>query len=173
MAELTDYQRWYREVYLHSEHWKNLRIQAFKEWGRHCHRCPATSRLDVHHLRYRNLYDVTVQDLQILCRKCHEREHAQPTAIVFHGLPSEICQQIQRFISNGKPSSKNGRRNQAINRLLKQKEADGTLDPELKIKLLCSRTGKKARMYKALVAQGYKASDILGKSKKKLRSMWK
>lgn len=173
MTELTDHQRWYREVYLFSEHWKNLRIQAFKEWGRHCHRCPATTRLDVHHLRYRRLYDVTVQDLQILCRKCHEREHTPPSEIAFHNLPAEIAQQIQRFITSGKPSSKNGRRNQAINRLLKQKAADGTLDPVLKMNLLCSRSGANARRYKALLAKGYKAAEILSMSKKKQKTLSK
>ena len=65
----------YRE-YLQSQHWRSLRLAAFRTYGRKCHRCPATSRLDVHHLRYRHPWTATVvSDLQILCWRCHAAEH--------------------------------------------------------------------------------------------------
>ncbi len=37
--------------------------------------CGTRKRLDVHHLNYKNIHDVTVDDLQVLCRKCHNKEH--------------------------------------------------------------------------------------------------
>lgn len=171
MTTLTNSQIWYREVYLKSEHWRNLRNQALQAYGRFCAKCRAVSSLDVHHLRYRNIYDVLVTDLQVLCRPCHEKEHKKVPVIVLKNLPKEIADQIHRYISNGKPSGKNGRRNQAINRVIKQKSKDGTLDLELKMKLLCARTGANSRRYKSLLAMGYTAEQIFNLSKKKLRAL--
>jgi hypothetical protein len=34
--------------------------------------------VDVHHLRYGNLYDVSTADLMPLCRRCHDAVHASP-----------------------------------------------------------------------------------------------
>jgi hypothetical protein len=67
---------WYRTIYLRSDHWKELRAQAFEAHGRKCAKCPSTTNLDVHHLRYGLIFDVTPKDLQILCRPCHDKEHA-------------------------------------------------------------------------------------------------
>ena len=67
-------QAWYRKVYLLSEHWKALR-KAKRKLNPVCEICGAKRKLDVHHLRYKNIYDVTVEDLQTLCRKCHKRHH--------------------------------------------------------------------------------------------------
>lgn len=72
---MTIGQRFYRE-YLESDHWRNLRAAAFKRYGRRCCRCPSKVRLQVHHTRYRHPWEsCTTDDLQILCRPCHEREH--------------------------------------------------------------------------------------------------
>lgn len=68
---------WYRIVYLQSDHWKALSAAARNHHGKQCAKCPRTKRLDVHHLNYRNIYDVTVDDLQVLCRPCHKREHGE------------------------------------------------------------------------------------------------
>lgn len=79
---LTPGQIAYRE-YLKSDHWRMLRAGAFKAYGRRCARCPATCRLDVHHVRYPRLWiEATVQDLMILCRPCHDKEHGITPAIV-------------------------------------------------------------------------------------------
>ena len=69
---------WYRDVYLKSDHWTNLRESAIQKHGSVCSSCGSTNNIQVHHLRYSNLYDVTVDDLQILCRPCHFREHTPP-----------------------------------------------------------------------------------------------
>lgn len=69
---------WYRTIYLVSDHWKSLRQAAFAAHGRKCHDCGKSGILDVHHLNYKAIYDVEVSDLQILCRKCHKKEHAAP-----------------------------------------------------------------------------------------------
>lgn len=67
---------WYRTVYLKSSHWLRLRELALALHGRKCAKCNTKKRLDVHHLRYKNIYDVVPADLQVLCRTCHDLEHA-------------------------------------------------------------------------------------------------
>lgn len=69
----NDHRKWYREVYLKSDHWHELRSRKLKQNPK-CERCPARA-CDVHHVNYRNIFDVQLSDLLSLCRPCHEREH--------------------------------------------------------------------------------------------------
>jgi 5-methylcytosine-specific restriction endonuclease McrA len=66
---------WYRLVYLKSEHWKLLREAKFKQVGRKCEKCPSIKILQVHHIRYKEIFNVILSDLQVLCRKCHKKIH--------------------------------------------------------------------------------------------------
>ena len=60
--------------YLLSEHWLELRGKKLSKSYR-CERCGSGHRLQVHHLRYRNIFDVGLEDLQTLCRRCHALVH--------------------------------------------------------------------------------------------------
>jgi hypothetical protein len=64
----------YRE-YLKSEHWQQTRTKKRRR-NKQCGICGATSRLDVHHLTYRQLFNVEQSDLRVLCRTCHDLAHA-------------------------------------------------------------------------------------------------
>lgn len=67
---------YYRQTYLKSEHWQNLRLQKLVESDCLCLRCGKQSQHhDVHHLNYKKLYDVTTLDLVVLCRTCHDLVH--------------------------------------------------------------------------------------------------
>jgi 5-methylcytosine-specific restriction endonuclease McrA len=70
----NDKRAFYRSEYLKSDHWKQLRKRKLIEKTK-CESCEQTSNLDVHHLNYKNLFDVELCDLQVLCRKCHTAEH--------------------------------------------------------------------------------------------------
>lgn len=70
----TDHRHWYRTVYLKSEHWSNLRHTKLRA-NPDCQKCGCSENLDVHHVNYRNLFDVSVSDLLTLCRPCHNRQH--------------------------------------------------------------------------------------------------
>lgn len=61
--------------YLDSNHWKSLRRKRLEASGYRCDQCGSGFNLQVHHLRYRNIYDVLVSDLQTLCSYCHEKKH--------------------------------------------------------------------------------------------------
>lgn len=75
------------ELYLRSDAWQAKRAAVLERAGRHCERCPAGSgrfpvALDVHHLTYAHLGDEALEELEALCRPCHEladreRRHAR------------------------------------------------------------------------------------------------
>ena len=69
-----DYQR-----YLKSGAWQAKRRCAFDAYGRKCNRCGTTTgSFQVHHKRYgRNLDEISVKWLEVLCRPCHEKHHKE------------------------------------------------------------------------------------------------
>lgn len=70
----TDNREWYRTVYLKSEHWKTLRGKKL-ELNPSCEICGKIGVMDVHHVNYRQLFDVQLTDLLTVCRKCHDGIH--------------------------------------------------------------------------------------------------
>lgn len=76
LAPGRDGKLYYRTVYLKSPHWSNLRLEKLTDVDACCERCGKRDLSnDVHHLRYKKLYDVTLDDLVVLCRKCHDLTH--------------------------------------------------------------------------------------------------
>lgn len=72
----VDAKHHYRFKYLKSEHWGNLRIAKLASVDAKCKRCEKRDlHNDVHHLRYKKLYDVELIDLVVLCRECHTLVH--------------------------------------------------------------------------------------------------
>lgn len=86
---LKNKQDWYRNIYLKSEHWKNLRKEK-KKVNPVCEVCGAKKKLDVHHKNYRNIYDVLLEDLETLCRKCHNKEHKRLNRFKKKSLRSKL-----------------------------------------------------------------------------------
>jgi len=64
----------YREEYLKSKEWQNLRSLVISAKCA-CQCCKESDATDVHHLVYRNLVDVTINDLIPVCRTCHNLIH--------------------------------------------------------------------------------------------------
>lgn len=62
MCPVNDKREYYRETYLKSEHWMQLRRSVLSK-SKSCAICLKTVRLDVHHRRYKNLFDVVERDL--------------------------------------------------------------------------------------------------------------
>ncbi|MCP4986889.1 MAG: HNH endonuclease [Colwellia sp.] len=64
--------------YLQSQEWQDKRQEVFNLRGRECERCGKDlnrKRADVHHKTYENLFKERMEDLEVLCRPCHEDEH--------------------------------------------------------------------------------------------------
>lgn len=62
--------REYRQEYLKSQHWIELRASILTGEPV-CFKCQTKPASDVHHMRYKNIVDVTSEDLIPLCRECH------------------------------------------------------------------------------------------------------
>lgn len=67
---------YYRNTYLKSEDWKQLRMTKLRLCKSRCSLCGISNpRNDVHHVKYRKLYDVMLRDLRVVCRCCHDKIH--------------------------------------------------------------------------------------------------
>lgn len=65
-------------IYLSSDAWKAKRHEALKRANYHCQRCPMWGQpLDVHHRTYERLGNERPEDLEVLCRPCHQIADAQ------------------------------------------------------------------------------------------------
>lgn len=72
LSFMPTFNRWeYRNEYLKSDHWKNLRKGALARHPK-CFLCKRRKSTDVHHTRYGDIYTVDVASLLGLCRPCHE-----------------------------------------------------------------------------------------------------
>jgi len=67
---------WYRNTYLKSEHWSNLRLFKLGSVDAKCNLCGVRDLSnDVHHIVYKKLYDIELGDLVVVCRGCHKEVH--------------------------------------------------------------------------------------------------
>lgn len=74
MSVLT--QHYYRNTYLKSEHWSTLRLEKMVSVDARCAVCKHRDLSnDVHHIKYRSLWDCRLSDLRVLCRKHHNQWH--------------------------------------------------------------------------------------------------
>lgn len=62
--------------YINSSAWKKLRKSIMDERGYKCEKCGATQiELHAHHLTYERFTKELPEDIQILCKPCHKKEH--------------------------------------------------------------------------------------------------
>lgn len=66
-------------AYLRSTAWSEKRAWFVALAGRACARCGAGTRLQVHHVHYRTVGEEGIADLRVVCRACHETDHAGGT----------------------------------------------------------------------------------------------
>lgn len=78
--------------YTKSPYWKRTAARKRKSVGYRCESCKAKGYTEVHHLHYRTLWAETNQDLQVLCRPCHEKRHEFDRHVESHmrAIASEI-----------------------------------------------------------------------------------
>lgn len=61
--------------YLLSKEWFEIRNNLFKSRGKKCELCSSTTRIEVHHKTYKNIFNEQLEDLQVLCSECHSDIH--------------------------------------------------------------------------------------------------
>lgn len=68
--------KYYREVYLFSDEWREKRDLIMDYYGNICQDCNEKAT-EVHHLHYKNIFKEKFKDLIPLCRSCHKKRHAK------------------------------------------------------------------------------------------------
>lgn len=117
----------YRFKYLKSEHWQNLRLEKLVEVDACCFRCGMRDLSnDVHHVNYRKLFDVTLADLVVLCRRCHTLMHDVLKAVEDGGFDA-----VQKLLSRLR-ADREGFRAQPrqLNEIFKTFRKEGLLKPK-------------------------------------------
>lgn len=66
---------WYRDVYLRSEWWKDVREATVERDEHRCRVCNSQHKIQVHHRSYDNLWHEKPEDLITLCCRCHKLFH--------------------------------------------------------------------------------------------------
>ncbi len=63
--------------FINSSYWRYVRNLVLIRDGNKCTKCNGTTRLEAHHLTYKNHYNEHkhLEDLITLCRSCHKEEH--------------------------------------------------------------------------------------------------
>jgi hypothetical protein len=74
-SQLQKYKHGACAEYLASDQWKSLRNSVICRDQCVCVRCGSTERLEVHHKTYSRRGFEKMDDLETLCRVCHERHH--------------------------------------------------------------------------------------------------
>jgi hypothetical protein len=77
-------------MYLKSPEWNTIRLAKLKDSGYKCQDCGVTGDeelLDVHHVRYRLWGSENLADLEVLCRPCHDLQHAAPQDVLLTLAP--------------------------------------------------------------------------------------
>lgn len=62
-------------LYLRTQHWKQMRALAIDRYGRTCVLCDGDDNVNVHHRTYERIGRERLDDLVVLCRKCHASHH--------------------------------------------------------------------------------------------------
>ena len=60
-------------MYLRSEKWQAIRLEALRYYFHRCCICGARKNLQIHHINYEHLFKETMEDLTVLCGACHKR----------------------------------------------------------------------------------------------------
>ena len=64
------------EMFLESEFWRRLSWECREKAGFVCQRCKKEAQCQAHHTLYReHWFDTKLEDLECICRECHEEEH--------------------------------------------------------------------------------------------------
>lgn len=113
----------YRFKYLRSDHWQDLRLRKLVSVDAKCFRCGHRDvSNDVHHLRYRRLFNVRLSDLIVLCRECHELTHE---ALEFFRGSMDTGARVVKRIADFQAG---GGSNRAANQEFKRLRESGLLD---------------------------------------------
>lgn len=70
--KFIDYFEWMK-----SPAWRQIRNRKMKESGYKCELCGSAKNLHVHHITYENIGHEPLDDLLVVCNKCHKKLHEE------------------------------------------------------------------------------------------------
>ena len=78
LERAAEYHRSDYRAYLESPQWKKLRAESLRRAKYLCQICASPQKLQVHHRKYpRFLGTEPVEDLTVLCHRCHRQWHGE------------------------------------------------------------------------------------------------
>jgi len=84
------------QLFLESDWWKMFRVRALSYYAGHCSKCLSKQQIHVHHIRYPYPWTkTTLQDVVLLCYKCHDWVHKDQSHIL-SGLTTKQWHFIQK-----------------------------------------------------------------------------
>lgn len=86
--------------YLKTHHWRTISRAARDHYGEACLLCGATRHTHVHHRTYDRRGEERIHDLTVLCARCHEHWHNEPSDV------NIIRDAIVSHLSDGLPHSR-------------------------------------------------------------------
>jgi len=63
--------------YLKTDAWKEKRKEFLELANYECQECGSTENLQIHHLNYENIGEETEDDVEVLCKECHENKELE------------------------------------------------------------------------------------------------
>lgn len=76
-----------------------------------------------------------------------------PNVVELHGLPLDIAEALDRKLSLAPPASPDSKKNWAVKKLIFELKQSGKLTKLIRRKLLCLKTGKKAKKWRAKLSR--------------------
>src|ERR1051325_9849771 len=83
-------------AYLNTSDWCRRRNRALKAAFYRCQQCNSKRDLQVHHKTYERLGAEWDQDLEVLCRDCHEGHHVEEMAASEHRMFLKLASEVIR-----------------------------------------------------------------------------
>ena len=102
MKERKDYKE-----YLKSQDWKDKRKAKLIEADHKCFICNSSVRLEVHHLVYKNFFDVLPNDLVVLCYRCHKLTHKLHSTGIIRFFSEDSYHRLQQIVKGVKEALEN------------------------------------------------------------------
>lgn len=91
--------------YMTSTRWKTVRCIVLFLAEFRCDECGSGGAVEVHHLTYQRFGRERLDDLQPLCRECHERKHGGPLATSINAMAKHAGWQQQLATANPSKST--------------------------------------------------------------------
>ena len=71
--------------YLRSAEWREKRKEFLEFVGYECEECGSKEKLQIHHLHYNTVGDESQDDVEVLCKICHEDKEMEKEKEIYYG----------------------------------------------------------------------------------------